>query len=65
MMIMGMAPLGALLAGFLATTITAPGAVAAGGLACVLGGIVFALRLPALGTEGRALIADQEAAHAP
>jgi MFS family permease len=65
MMIMGMAPLGALLAGFLATTITAPGTVAAGGVACALGGAVFALRLPALRTEGRALVAEQEAAHAP
>ncbi len=62
MMIMGMAPLGSLLAGVLATKIGAPGTIAVGGFACTLGGIVFASRLSGLRAEGRALIAAQEAA---
>lgn len=61
MMFMGMAPIGALLAGVLAKTLTAPGTVAAGGAACVAGAVVFGLRLPSLRDEGRALLVAQEA----
>ncbi|HYE15102.1 MAG TPA: MFS transporter [Pyrinomonadaceae bacterium] len=56
MMFMGMAPLGALLAGTLARAAGAPATVAAGGAACILGALVFGLRLPALGCEARQII---------
>ena len=62
MMFMGMAPIGALLAGVLASRLGAPATVALGGAACMLGAIPFGLRLPALRTEGRRLIVAQEAA---
>ena len=48
MMFMGMAPFGALLAGLLAGRFGAPAAVAAGGAACIVGAIVFGLKLPGL-----------------
>jgi MFS family permease len=48
MAFMGMAPLGSLLAGALADRIGAPWTVRLGGLACVGGAVLFALRLPAL-----------------
>jgi MFS family permease len=56
MMFMGMAPLGALLAGTVATRIGAPATVAAGGALCVAGGLVFARRLPHLRAEARQMI---------
>lgn len=56
MMFMGMAPIGALLAGALAARIGAPATVAAGGAVCILGSIVFGLRLPALRDEARQLL---------
>jgi MFS family permease len=62
MMFMGMAPFGALLAGILAGKLGAPGAVAAGGAACIIGGVAFAARLPAFRTAGRRLLRDQEVA---
>ena len=46
MMFMGMAPFGALLAGLLADRFGAPAAVAAGGVACIVGAVVFGLKLP-------------------
>jgi MFS family permease len=61
MMFMGMAPFGALLAGTLAQRLDAPATVAAGGAACIAGAAVFALRLPALRSEGRRLVSAQEA----
>jgi MFS family permease len=48
MAFMGMAPLGSLLAGALATHIRAPATVRLGGMACIGGAVVFGLRLPAL-----------------
>ena len=48
MMFMGMAPFGALLAGVSAHLLTAPITVAMGGGFCVLGGIAFRVKLPAL-----------------
>ena len=62
MMFMGMAPIGALLAGLAAHAFGAAETVAAGGLLCIAGAAVFGWRLPALRTEGRALILAQEAA---
>ena len=62
MMLMGMAPLGALLAGALAGRIGAPATVAAGGAACLVGALVFGLHLPALRAVGRQLVLAQEAA---
>jgi hypothetical protein len=59
---MGMAPLGALLAGLLAGRFGAPAAVATGGVACIAGAIVFGLNLSALRPIARQLIISQELA---
>ena len=59
MMFMGMAPFGALLAGWLAGRIGAPATVAAGGLVCIVSALVFAIRLPKLRVEARRLIVAQ------
>ncbi len=56
MMFMGMAPLGALLAGTLAGILGAPYTVALGGAVCILGSLIFFLRLPNLRQEGRKMI---------
>jgi len=56
MMFMGMAPFGAVLAGSLAEKLGAPMTVAMGGAVCILGAIVFALRLPALKVEARKIV---------
>ncbi|HKR02441.1 MAG TPA: MFS transporter [Pyrinomonadaceae bacterium] len=56
MMFMGMAPIGALLAGTLAGRLGAPKTVAIGGVICILGSAVFSLRLPALRPEARKII---------
>ena len=56
MMFMGMAPIGALVAGSLAHSLGAPRTVMFGGAVCILGAAVFALRLPKLREEGRRLI---------
>ncbi len=62
MMLMGMAPFGALLAGAAASRIGAPAALAAGGAVSFLGALLFATRLPRLRVEARALIAAQQLA---
>ena len=62
MMFMGMAPLGALIAGFLATRLGSPGTVAAGGVACMVGGLVFGAGLPQLRGPARDLIVAQQMA---
>jgi MFS family permease len=62
MMLMGMAPIGALLSGVLADRIGAPATVAAGGVACGIGAAVFAMYLPAIRQEARELILAQSAA---
>ena len=59
MMFMGMAPFGSLMAGALAHRLTAPGTVALGGAACIVGAAVFALRLSALRHEARQIIAGR------
>ena len=56
MMFMGMAPLGALLAGRLAGIMGAPYTVALGGAVCIIGSLVFFLKLPNLREEGRKMI---------
>jgi MFS family permease len=60
MMFMGMAPVGALLAGVLAGRLGAPLTVGAGGSIAVVGAAGFALRLPSLRAEARELIVAQE-----
>jgi MFS family permease len=56
MMYLGMAPIGALIAGSLAQRFGAPHTVMLGGGICVIGGAIFALRLPRLRDEGRKII---------
>jgi MFS family permease len=56
MMFMGMAPLGAILAGTLAEQIGAPYTVAIGGAACIVAASVFALNLSQFRTEAREII---------
>ena len=60
MMFMGMAPLGALLAGTLAGYIGAPQTVALGGLVCVIAAIVFRLTTVGLRDEARAMIVSMQ-----
>ena len=59
MMFLGMAPFGALFAGFLAQRIGAPLTVAVGGAACALASLVFGSRLSSLRAEARRLITGQ------
>jgi len=59
MMFMGMAPFGALMAGTLADRIGAPATVVLGGLACLVGAVIFASRWPGLRGEARQLILAQ------
>jgi hypothetical protein len=60
MMMMGMAPFGALVAGWTADRVGAPTTVTIGGVICVAAAAVFATRLPSIRGEARALIAAQE-----
>jgi len=60
MMFMGMAPVGALLAGVMAQRFGAPFTVAAGGVIAIAGAMLFGLRLPALRPEARQLILAQQ-----
>jgi MFS family permease len=62
MMFMGMAPFGALFAGWVAERIGAPETVAGGGLVCLVAAGVFSLRLPSIRAEARQLIVAQEMA---
>src|SRR3954452_2719101 len=64
MMFMGMSPIGALVEGALAERIGAPHTVVIGGCICVVGAIVFNIRLPALRVVGRQLIDAQRVAAA-
>jgi Transmembrane secretion effector len=59
MMFMGMAPMGALLAGALAHALGAPLTVALGGVGALAGSAVFASRLPRLRAAAQALIDAQ------
>ncbi|MBC7797547.1 MAG: MFS transporter, partial [Pyrinomonadaceae bacterium] len=56
MMFMGMAPLGALIAGAIADRFGAPITVTIGGAVCIFGGIAFGLRLPTFRHEAREII---------
>ena len=56
MMFLGMAPLGALLAGWLAERVGAANTVALGGAGCIVSALIFSLRLPALRREARKLL---------
>jgi MFS family permease len=56
MMVLGMAPFGALLAGALATRVGPAATVALGGGCCILGALVFGWKIGALRAEARALL---------
>jgi MFS family permease len=60
MMFMGMAPMGALVAGALAAPLGAPATVAIGGSICAVGGVVFGVGLPRLRGPARELIIAQQ-----
>jgi predicted membrane channel-forming protein YqfA (hemolysin III family) len=60
MMFMGMAPVGALLAGIIAERFGAPFTVAAGGVIAIAGSIAFGLRWPELRPEARQLVLAQQ-----
>jgi MFS family permease len=60
MAFMGMAPFGSLLAGSLASKIGAPGTIMISGIACILGSILFARRLPALREMVRPIYIEKE-----
>ena len=60
MMFMGMAPMGALMAGALADPLGAPATVAIGGAVCIAGGLIFGARLPSLRGPARELIVAQQ-----
>jgi MFS family permease len=62
MTFMGMAPMGALLAGSLAHRLGAPMTVAIGGIAAAIGAVVFGLNLPALRPVAREMIVAQQMA---
>lgn len=62
MMFMGMAPVGALLAGAAADRWGAPLTVAGGGVLCIVAAIVFGVRLPGLRADARELIAAAQMA---
>jgi MFS family permease len=59
MMFMGLAPFGALFAGAVAHRLGAPWTVASGGFACILGGVIFGMKLPNFRGEARELILAQ------
>jgi len=59
MMLMGMAPIGALFGGALADRLGAPLTVATGGIACVLSALWFGRQLPRIRVEARKLILAQ------
>jgi MFS family permease len=60
MMFMGMAPIGALLAGVLAERVGAATTVALGGTFCIAGGLLLLGFLPGLRGEARQLILAQQ-----
>ena len=62
MMLLGMAPFGALIAGWMAEHIRAPKTIAIGGAITAVAAIVFRQRLPALRSEARELIGAQNLA---
>jgi MFS family permease len=61
MVIVGMGPFGALLAGFAADRFGAPATVAAGGVVCLISAIVFWTQLAAIRVHIRRMLAEQQA----
>ena len=59
MAIVGMAPFGSLLSGGLASHIGAPGAVMVSGIACIMGSVLFARKLPALRQMARPIYVEK------
>jgi MFS family permease len=55
MVLMGFAPMGALILGFVAHQMGAPAAVVIGGSLCTVSGVVFARALPGLREEARGM----------
>jgi len=60
MMFMGMAPIGALLAGSLAGLLGANTTIGLGGAFCLVGGAIFLNRLPGIRDEARRMIQAQQ-----
>lgn len=60
MMFMGVAPLGALLAGSLAGYIGAAETVAFGGSVCIIGAVIFGIQLSGIEKEGREMIVSMQ-----
>jgi MFS family permease len=60
MMFMGMAPIGALLAGAVAGWVGATMTVAIGGVFCLLAGLIYLNQLPHFREQARAMIRAQE-----
>ena len=58
MMFMGMAPIGAMLAGVLARHIGAPATVALGGALSIAGSVFFGTRLPGLREKAREFLVE-------
>ena len=61
MMIMGMAPFGALLAGLAADRFGAPATVAAGGVICMAAAGIFWTQLAEIRVHARRMVAEQQA----
>lgn len=59
MAFMGMVPFGSLFAGSVANTIGAPATVAIGGIACIVGSIAFARKLPSLREMARPIYVEK------
>ncbi|HJQ68161.1 MAG TPA: MFS transporter [Blastocatellia bacterium] len=62
MSLMGMTPFGSLLAGGAAARVGAPWTIRAGGLLCVVGALVFGMRLASLRSEAAQILTSQVAA---
>jgi MFS family permease len=60
MMYMGMAPFGALMGGTIADRLGAPLTVAVAGVGCIVGAVIFSVKLPNLRVNARQLILAQE-----
>ena len=65
MMLSGLAPFGSLLVGMLAQHFSARRTFAAGGMACIMGGMGFGFSVPILRREARKLILKREKADRP
>ena len=59
MMFLGMSPLGSLVAGKMAQHVGAPSTVGLGGIASLVGGVIFAFKWPSMRVPARELIAAQ------